>query len=777
VDYITNENIERQKKICERYEMIEERALRVPDGYKELADQMEYMDQVEKKDLTELLEEIESCRNNLLQIYSLTELKRDHMDLTNTTFTWPKRIVSIIEEYQKIFNIAKEKAENHLKDKRLKFEMELEELNSQVEELREVGDIDEMVFYAKKVSALQKQLIAAQDTIQSFNKEETLFNWPNTSYPKRKKILNTLEPFQNLYTTAVNFQKSHKRWTEGSILELEAEQVELELDTLKRELHKVMATISNAPATEKIASAIREKMQEFELNIPLIQVLCNPGMRGRHWEKLSEIANFEIKPDPTSSLNKMLKLNLEMHLSKFQEIGDSAAKEFTLEKGLGKMFKEWEPIEVLLLPYRESGTFILSSLDDAQQLLDDQIVKTQSMRGSPYIKPFDQQIKAWELKLILSQEIFDEWLKVQATWLYLEPIFSSEDIMTQMPEEGKKFKTVDFNWRQMMQKINLDRHVLVVTDLPNLLQELQKSTEFLDQILKGLNQYLEIKRLFFPRFFFLSNDEMLEILSETKDPTRVQPHLKKCFEGVNSLEFDDTLDIKALYSSEKERLDLVEKVSTVEAKGSVEKWLGGVETMMIRSVQNTARLALDAFSKHPREKWVLDWAGQVVIAVSQIFWTKDLEESIKKGKPAMLQFLEKSNQELNEIIKLVRGELPKMARFTLGALVVIDVHARDVVSSLIDENITDVMDFSWLSQLRYYWEDNNILVRMINAHKKYGYEYLGNSGRLVITPLTDRCYRTLIGALHLNLGGAPEGPAGTGKTVIYELTLRKPQRI
>lgn len=108
---------------------------------------------------------------------------------------------------------------------------------------------------------------------------------------------------------------------------------------------------------------------------------------------MSAIANRDLTPDSGTSLSKMLQLNLGPYMDQFGAISVGASKEHTLEVNLLKMREDWTDVSFTLTPYRELGISILASVDDIQQQLDDQIVKTQTMRGSPFIKPFETQLK------------------------------------------------------------------------------------------------------------------------------------------------------------------------------------------------------------------------------------------------------------------------------------------------------------------------------------------------------------------------------------------------
>ncbi|NXY12857.1 DYH7 protein, partial [Atrichornis clamosus] len=786
MDKIFSNYKEENEMICREFEAIKECALKVPETTEEMVEIMDYIRKVKTKDIKDLLLRSKECCRQMNYLINVFLFAPEDIELTSTAILWPKKINFIFKEHDILIEQSKSKREQEVAQKSDNLHVELDKLSRSVTELEEYSELDCMQQYVADLRTLQKTILDTDETVTALNKEETLLGWKPSDFPVLYSLKAEIEPYQKLFNLILKWQRTEKRWMDGTFLELNGESMEAELDEFYREFYKLSRFFQQkqrkgphdrrkamrqkteggirSNPTLTMCSSVLEQVKDFKENIPTVTVFCNPGLKDRHWEQMSNIVGYDITPDAGTTLRKVLKLNLSSYLEEFAAISVAASKEFSLEKAMHAMMESWDSIAFNTNVYRESGIHILSSVDDIQALLDDQIMKTQTMRGSPFIKPFDTEIREWESRLIRIQENIDDWLKVQAQWLYLEPIFSSEDIMQQMPEEGRHFQTVDRFWREIMKFCAEDPKVLAATSLPGLSEKLRTCNELLDKIMKGLNAYLEKKRLFFPRFFFLSNDEMLEILSETKDPLRVQPHLKKCFEGIAKLDFLHNLDIQGMCSSEGERVKLISTISTSETRGAVEKWLIQVEDIMLKTIRDVIARSRMAYLETERKRWVLEWPGQVVLCVSQMYWTSEVHEALRGGPQGLNGYYDTLQLQLNDIVELVRGKLSKQTRTTLGALVTIDVHARDVVKEMIESGVQNETDFQWLAQLRYYWQSENVRVCIINCNVKYAYEYLGNSPRLVITPLTDRCYRTLIGAFYLNLGGAPEGPAGTGKT-------------
>ncbi|XP_035886761.1 dynein heavy chain 1, axonemal isoform X2 [Phyllostomus discolor] len=746
--------------ICEEFRSISRKIYEKPNSIEELAELREWMKGIPEK-LVGLEERIVKVMDDY-QIMDefLYNLSTDDFNDKWAANNWPSKILGQIEIVRQQHIEDEEKFHKIQVMDQNNFQEKLEGLQLVVAGFSTHVEIARAHEIANEVRRVKKQLKDCQQLAMLYNNRERIFGLPITNYDKLSRMVKDFQPYLDLWTTASDWLRWSESWMNDPLSAIDAEQLEKNVIESFKTMHKCVKQFKDIPACQEVALDIRTRIEEFKPYIPLIQGLRNPGMRPRHWEVLSNEININVRPKANLTFARCLEMNLQDHIESISKVAEVAGKEYAIEQALDKMEKEWSTILFNVMPYKETDTYILKSPDEASQLLDDHIVMTQSMSFSPYKKPFEQRINSWETKLKLTQEVLEEWLNCQRSWLYLEPIFTSEDINRQLPVESKRYQTMERIWRKIMKNAYENREVINVCSDQRLLDSLRDCNKLLDTVQKGLSEYLETKRSAFPRFYFLSDDELLEILSQTKDPTAVQPHLRKCFENIARLLFQEDLEITHMYSAEGEEVQLS---FSIYPSSNVEDWLREVERSMKTSIRDIIERAIKAYPTMPRTQWVLSWPGQVTIAGCQTYWTMEVEEALEASNIRSKLFPQLA-QQLSDLVALVRGKLSRMQRTVLSALIVIEVHAKDVVAKLIQENVVSVNDFEWISQLRYYWTNNNLYIRAVNAEFIYGYEYLGNSGRLVITPLTDRCYLTLTGALHLKFGGAPAGPAGTGKT-------------
>ncbi|KAM7402690.1 hypothetical protein PAMP_017906 [Pampus punctatissimus] len=731
-----------------------------PNSIEELTEKRDWM-----KQIPEQLKSYKEFIGKTLSNYELMDefcycLSNEDVNKKWTAIGYPQRIISQMEAA----------AVQHVEDEERFHKIQLVDQNNFEEHLNSLqlvvagfagqADISLAHEMANEVRRTSKQLKDCQTMAQTYNIRERLLGIPVTNYDHLQKLIKDLQPFKDLWSTTSDWLRWHESWLSDPLSAIDPEQLERNVTDALKTIHKCIKQFKNIPDCQMVASVILSKIEDFRPYIPLIQGLRNPGMRIRHWEMLSERIQMKVKPKANLTFSRCLELGLQNHVDDIAQVAEVAGKEYTIEQALEKMEQEWSTVLFDVLPYKETGTYILKSPDEASQLLDDHIVMTQSMSFSPFKKSFEGRINTWESKLRMTQDVLEEWLTCQRSWLYLEPIFSSDDINQQLPVEGKRYQQMEQTWKRVMKSAFNNRKVIELCPDARLLDKLKECNALLEQVQKGLSEYLETKRGSFPRFYFLSDDELLEILSQTKDPTAVQPHLRKCFENIAQLQFQSDLQITHMYSGEGEEVKLF---LPVWPTGNVEDWLRDVEKSMKATLRDNIDRSLKVYPEQPRVEWVLSWPGQVVIAGCQVFWTTEVSEALEQGDLTNRLYPQLQTQ-LGDLVQLVRGRLSKMQRAVLSALIVIEVHAKDVAAKLVEQEVSSINDFEWISQLRYYWAKDDLYIRAVNAEFLYGYEYLGNSGRLVITPLTDRCYLTLTGALHLKFGGAPAGPAGTGKT-------------
>ncbi|GAB0196984.1 dynein axonemal heavy chain 10 [Grus japonensis] len=563
------------------------------------------------------------------------------------------------------------------------------------------------------MAIFEKEVEKLEQNHQELSSIEKLFDLPVTVYPDLVKAQNDMKGLKQIYEIYELQRAAKKEWSQTLWINLNVQFLQEGIEGFLKALRKLPKQVRSMP----VAFHLETKMKAFRDSIPLLLDLKNEALRERHWQDLMERTgtSFEMTTE-TFTLENMFAMELHRYSDVISEIVGTAVKELSIEKGVKEIAETWEHLKFTVQMYfkgTEKRGFILGSVDEILEILDDNNVNLQSVLGSRFVGPFLSTIHHWEKTLSLIGEVIE------------------------IMDETVKEPTIKNS-----------------CEAPNRLSDLHHISDVLEKCQKSLNDYLDSKRNAFPRFFFISDDELLSILGSS-NPLCVQEHMIKMYDNIASLRFQDgDNDEKiatAMISAEGEVMEFRQAVA---AEGRVENWMTAVLTEMRRTNRLLTKEAIFRYCEdRSRVDWMLLYQGMMVLAANQVWWTWEVEDvfwKVKKGeKQAMKLYAKKMHKQIDDLVTRITMPLSKNDRKKYNTVLIIDVHARDIVDTFVRDSILQAQEFEWESQLRFYWdrEPDELNVRQCTGTFSYGYEYMGLNGRLVITPLTDRIYLTLTQAV------------------------------
>jgi dynein heavy chain 1 len=331
---------------------------------------------------------------------------------------------------------------------------------------------------------------------------------------------------------------------------------------VKESLRAIMDSFQELPTKYKQYDSyeeMRARVSKFQSMQNIIIDLKGEAMKSRHWTRLLRQLRIKIQFSELT-LKDLWVADVISNKVMIGDIMAQAIGENAIERFLTDVKEVWAHHELDLVKY-QTKCRLIRGWDDLFTIIDEQISNLGSTRMSPFVKNFEEEISKWDEKLEEMRIIFDTWIDVQRRWVYLEGIFfGSADIKAQLPQEFARFKSIDNDFISLMKQVFAKPLTMEVYGIPNLQKTLQRLSDMLNKIQKALGDYLETQRSNFARFYFVGDDDLLEIIGNSKDITNIQRHFPKMFAGIATLKSPDGNELQGFYSREGEHVSFKDSI-------------------------------------------------------------------------------------------------------------------------------------------------------------------------------------------------------------------------
>jgi len=403
---------------------------------------------------------------------------------------------------------------------------------------------------------------------------------------------------------------------------------------------------------------IQEDIKKWLVFLPLISDLRDPAMRDRHWDSLKVKVQKDFTVDDQLLLRDVYNLNLNKYQEDVEEITDQARQEAKMEKTLVKLEETWKDITFEFSQHKNTDLKLIRISEENFEMLEENQVAVTSMFSSRYLATFEEKCVYWQKSLAAIAEVVQLLAEVQRSWSFLENLFiGSEEVKKELPKESEKFVGIDKEVKAILKEGEAKKIAIIFCNQNNVFQRLEEVQKQLTLCEKALNDFMDSKRRAFPRFYFVSPADLLDILSNGNAPPKVMCHMPKIFQAIETLYLKEDGERPIATGMETcVGKEIVTFPKPLKLVGKVENNLMDVIDCMKSSLNLIAAKSVVIQHTIPKDEWLRMDPAQISILVNMTNWSRNVEgafNSLKTNPKSMAKALEDQIISLSALIKMV----------------------------------------------------------------------------------------------------------------------------
>ncbi|OHT01147.1 Dynein heavy chain family protein [Tritrichomonas foetus] len=643
--------------------------------------------------------------------------------------------------------------------------------------------------FLKQTVQLKKKCQNLEGPIAKMIHQQKILNLNITDFPDYGELKQNIDFAEKIYQAAKQWESLRNQTANVPFAHVSMK----EYETSVNELQNLLSSLKESwKKPSPIMNEIDTSFSQISPFVPQLSQISNGRMQNRHWEMLFEKCGHKGKYTIEITIQFMLEKGILSHADLITDITTTSLGESQLENEFQAISTHWADVTVPFIdpPQNTEDQLLLGELGNLLADIHDTSEKLNAMLVNRFVKGIKTQV--FELCQSMDQftKIFDQWQIFQGNWTTISSLFKQAAVRHALPHQTTRFEVLRKNWIAIVQHALSDNKIFSVCSYPTLLEDFIENNKSLEVILETIPTYLETKREAIPRLYFLSNDEVLTLLS-TSDFTVFTQHFVKIMMHIQRFD-SHTSDAPDGVSSDQsaregcnfvglkvfgvvgEDGDSLPFVNAINCSGPIDYWIPQIFEMMELSTKDALTISLSRFASSSMTEWVMTVSSYIATLTLLISFARDVDDcfnNLEANQRVFLHFEQEMKHHIHDLMSMMSTPLSASEQMKITSVLNLLLNHYERAHALQEKIQSFSHQEAWHNQLKFKYDTNNAEVNIHFGDDVWvrGKEYWGAIPRLVYTPTVDNAIIDLCISKSNSRVPLVFGPTMSGKNKLFEM--------